>query len=362
MRQITVDFKTSPIEAGYLGEHNATELVLVKPTDITGTMYSVAFMTNGEVIHSKFFGADEEIRVALWQQLTQDNNLYIQLEAYNENGDYLGKSATIRLVLSNSVHGVDIIADADNADVYSEIALNTRFRETLKDNVDTLDKLTTSLDGKLLFDGQLIEGTGGVSGTLDIEVKVDTEDEYILSLSTPDETLTTPNLKGKDGEKGDKGKSAYQSAVDGGYMGTEEEFNSLLANIKRPTAVFEFEGSTESFAAADAINSNDLLIGDFYMEANIPVGVEIKSIEFMYDEDIGWVDIREMQTVDGAAYTLSMHRTFLSDRICDPGITCFAIVTFIQSANFIFEAAHAGQDGKFRITYYTDNIGGENNA
>ena len=212
MRQITVDFKTSPIEAGYLGEHNATELVLVKPTDITGTMYSVAFMTNGEVIHSKFFGADEEIRVALWQQLTQDNNLYIQLEAYNENGDYLGKSATIRLVLSNSVHGVDIIADADNADVYSEIALNTRFRETLEDNVDTLDKLTTSLDGNLLFNGKLIEGTGGVSGTLDIEVKVDTEDEYILSLSTPDETLTTPNLKGKEGKQG----------VSGVYVGTGE--------------------------------------------------------------------------------------------------------------------------------------------
>ncbi len=131
---------------------------------------------------------------------------------------------------------------------------------------------------------------------------------------------------------------------------------------ERPTAEFEFEGSTDSFAAADAINGNDVLIADFYMEANIPVGVEIKSIEFMYDEDIGWVDIREMQTVDGAAYTLSMHRTFLSDRIYDPGITCFAIVTFIESANFIYEAAHAWQNGKFRITYYTDNIGGENNA
>ena len=34
------------------------------------------------------------------------------------------------------------------------------------------------------------------------------------------------------------GKSAYQYAVDGGYTGTEEEFNTLLANVSpAPKAV-----------------------------------------------------------------------------------------------------------------------------
>lgn len=157
MRHIMIDFNTSPIEAGYLGEHNATEIVVVKPVDLSGDMYSVAFMTNGEVIHSKYFSDDEEIRVALWQQLTQDNDLFVQLEAYDGNGNYLGKSSTVKLLLSNSVHGTDIIADTDNPDVYSEIALNSWFRETLEDNADTLDKLSTSEDGKLLFDGNPIE-------------------------------------------------------------------------------------------------------------------------------------------------------------------------------------------------------------
>ena len=131
--------------------------------------------------------------------------------------------------------------------------------------------------------------------------------------------------------------------------------------FERPTAVFEYEGGISNFAQPD-MAGNDLLIADLYMDANIPIGAEIKSIEFMYDEEIGWVDIREMQTVDNTPYILSLHRTFLSDPIFDPGITCFAIITFISECNYLYEAAHADLYGKIRITYYTDNIGGENNA
>lgn len=184
MRHLIIDFNTSLIEAGYLGEHNATELVIVKPVDVIGAMYSVAFMTNGEVIHSKFFDADEDIRVPLWQQLTQDYELGVQLEAYDEQGDYLGKSAMITLLFGGSAHGTDVIADADNPDVYSEIALNTWFRETLEDNVDTLDKLSTSDEGKLLFDGKLIEGSSGgnnngeVSSDLVEQIEANTENRH----------------------------------------------------------------------------------------------------------------------------------------------------------------------------------------
>lgn len=36
---------------------------------------------------------------------------------------------------------------------------------------------------------------------------------------------------GQAGAKGDPGKSAYQSAVDGGYTGTEQEYNAIFASI-----------------------------------------------------------------------------------------------------------------------------------
>lgn len=182
MRQITVDFSspTSPLFAGYIGEHNATELITTKPEELSGEMYSLAFMTNGEVIHSKFFSADEEIRVLLWKQLTQENILYVQLEAYKENGAYLGKSAKVKLLLSNSVHGTDVVADMDNPDIYAEIAQNSLFRESLENNVNTLDKLTTSKDGKLLFNGEELEGGARVTDHSELTGR-DIENQHPIS-------------------------------------------------------------------------------------------------------------------------------------------------------------------------------------
>jgi hypothetical protein len=183
MRQITVDLATysHPLFAGYVGEHNATEITVIKPDELSGAMYSIAFATNGEVIHSQYFSDDEEIKVTLWQQLTQDNEICVQLEAYDEVGKYLGKSAVAKLVLSNSAHGIDVIADTDNPDVYSEIAQNSWFRETLEDNVETLDKLTTSALGDLLFDGKPVgggSGGGGISDELYQEIVANTEKRH----------------------------------------------------------------------------------------------------------------------------------------------------------------------------------------
>ena len=55
---------------------------------------------------------------------------------------------------------------------------------------------------------------------------------------------------GQDGQKGDTGKSAYQSAVDGGYTGTEAEFNEELADI--PAAAAAAGTSAAAAAAAQA--------------------------------------------------------------------------------------------------------------
>jgi hypothetical protein len=37
--------------------------------------------------------------------------------------------------------------------------------------------------------------------------------------------------KGETGEKGADGKSAYEQAVDGGFIGTEQEFTDALNNL-----------------------------------------------------------------------------------------------------------------------------------
>lgn len=245
MRQIAIDFKTSPIEAGYLGEHNATEIVVAKPSDLSGLQFSVAFQTNGEVIHSKYFSADEEIRVSLWQQLTQDNVLGVQLESYDENGAYIGKSATVRLLLKNSVHGTDVVADADNPDVYSEIAQNSSFRETLEDNLNTLDKLTTSETGKLLFDGKLIEGSGCGSGGGEVsselieQIEANTEARHIHTnkatldrLGVSAENVLTFDGKEVGTEGGGSGGAVNVSAL-------APQIVATLLTTSRTPAVFE---------------------------------------------------------------------------------------------------------------------------
>ena len=254
MRQITVDFtsQTYPLFAGYLGEHNATELIAVKPVDMSGAMYSLAFMTNGEVIHSKYFSADEEIKVALWQQLTLDNDLYVQLEAYDDNGDYLGKSTTAKLVLSNSVHGTDMVADADNPDVYSEIAQNSAFRETLEDNVETLDKLTTSALGDLLFDGKPVgdgSGGGGISDELYQEIVANTEARH-----------THENKDVLDGLSADGESLMFNGKGIGG--GAEIDLELLPAQIV--ASLLSKANVTTVFGTPEEISADDIYTNFFY--------------------------------------------------------------------------------------------------
>lgn len=50
-------------------------------------------------------------------------------------------------------------------------------------------------------------------------------DQYV------DSGVSALGKDGKPGPQGEPGKSAYQSAVDGGYTGTEEEFNTDIAGI-----------------------------------------------------------------------------------------------------------------------------------
>lgn len=69
--------------------------------------------------------------------------------------------------------------------------------EHTHNNKGVLDNLADD-NGTLTYNGEPIGG----SSSLDIEVKTDTEDEYVLELTTPNETITTSNLKGKQGVSG----------------------------------------------------------------------------------------------------------------------------------------------------------------
>lgn len=143
-------------------EHNATDLVITPPAIFAEneavTSYIIAFATGGMIIHSEPFDKAETLSVPLWQQLTMQPVLGVQLEAYDNAGEFIGKSEYISgLRFLPSACGNDTPADTDNPDLISEF-LRTKHAHS---NLGVLDKLSEDENGTLLHDGEII-GSGGV--------------------------------------------------------------------------------------------------------------------------------------------------------------------------------------------------------
>ncbi len=200
MRKITIDFANCSCSkvAGYLGEKNATELKIIKPADLSGSKFLVAFMISGEVLRSKLFEADEEIKVKLWKQLTQDTTLYVQLESYDESEDYLGKSAVAKLVFQKSLNGSDAVTDTDDEDLISDITANTTMRKKLADNADVLVKFCVSDSGEILFDGKQIGNGNNSDGFSPIVNATEIEGGHRVTITDAEGKKSFDILDGKD--------------------------------------------------------------------------------------------------------------------------------------------------------------------
>lgn len=195
----------------------------------------------------------------------------------------------------------------------------------------------------------------------------DGKENLIMKSERIDNLLFDASVEGEEYNGAEESNLGAQVAANTAKLtdfSTDENGNLLYkgnpVSSERPTAEFEFEGDMELFITPDAPNGNDFIVGDFGIEANIPVGAEIKAIEFMLDETVGWFDIREMNTIDGVPYILNMYRTFDGANIYNEGYTFYAIVSFIEAVNFIYNAVQSYQNGHIKITYYTD--GGESDA
>lgn len=166
IRRITIDFTAeNPVGqrvGGYLGEHNATELLIIPPPEMTEnaavTAYAAVFTTGGKRIVSRTYGNSEEICVPIWQQLTQNPVLNVQLEAYDGDGELVAKSPMVYLALLPAARGAETETDYGSNGIAAEIAENTKLRHK-HDNKTVLDKLGS--DGNsLTYDGQPIKGGG----------------------------------------------------------------------------------------------------------------------------------------------------------------------------------------------------------
>lgn len=164
IRRITIDFTAeNPVGqrvGGYLGEHNATELLIIPPPEMTEnaavTAYAAVFTTGGKRIVSRTYGSSEAICVPIWQQLTQNPVLNVQLEAYDDGGELVAKSQLVYLALLPAARGTDAETDYGENGIAAEIAANTKSRHE-HGNKPVLDRLGIGNSTKLTLDGKTVE-------------------------------------------------------------------------------------------------------------------------------------------------------------------------------------------------------------
>ena len=167
MRKFTIDFtaeNTLPDGSilGKQGEHNATELIIVPPSEMTDcedvTSYRIAFgLTNCRCVHSETLEKAAEVSMLLFSQITSSESVEIQLEGYGADGNLVMKSTTVnKLKFLPSVCGKETGADGNSQSMSNEVNQNTAARHN-HENKDVLDGL--SADGEsLMFNGKSIGG------------------------------------------------------------------------------------------------------------------------------------------------------------------------------------------------------------
>lgn len=163
MRELTVDFNSeNPLqggnEAGYIGENNATKLIIKPSAEMLGSgssFFVVAFLSKGDIFRTEQFEPAEEIEVMLGAHLTRDHYLSMQLEGYSEEDLLVCKSPMIsKIHFMPSISGNESEIDADDFLIGAQVALNSNARHS-HENAEVIDTLSEN-DGKLLYNGKKV--------------------------------------------------------------------------------------------------------------------------------------------------------------------------------------------------------------
>lgn len=161
MRELTIDFNLeNPLsggcEAGFIGENNATKLIIRPSSEILGSGCSflvAVFLTKGEIFRSEHFEPAETLEIMLGSHLTQEHFLSVQLEGYSEENMLLCKSPMVsKIQLMPSISGSESEIDADNYLLKTQIMLNSECRHN-HGNSEVIS-LFDEKENKLMYKGK----------------------------------------------------------------------------------------------------------------------------------------------------------------------------------------------------------------
>lgn len=164
MREVRIDFTKNEYlpdgrDIGRIGEHNATNLVITPPqemTDCAGIQSLIAvFAGDGKLFRTEQYPKEAQITVPLCSPLTQSHSLSFQLEGYGSDGNLIVKSPLITgLRLLPSADGDEADFESSDSGLIAEISANTLARHT-HENADVLGKFGEN-NGVPTYDGQPI--------------------------------------------------------------------------------------------------------------------------------------------------------------------------------------------------------------
>lgn len=160
MRQCRLNFADNryDCEAGIIGEHYATELIVTPPAIMpTEAVYRLCFEPGGlsEIILQTTDGA---FSYPLPSAVTATPYCCVTLIGY-VGSEQIYKSRMVRLHFSQTADG-DADIDPQQPGIIAEVNRNTAARHS-HDNKSVLDKFAESKDGKPTYGGEALGGGGG---------------------------------------------------------------------------------------------------------------------------------------------------------------------------------------------------------
>ena len=276
MRTLKIDFTSAKVlpegnDAGYIGEHNATQLVITPPIEMSEcesiATYVVAFTTGGGVLHSDNILKTDEITVSLTSKLTTDYYLGVQLEGYDSEGELVVKSPLVtQLQLSPSARGTGAESDSGSINGNSPVISGHAH-----ENKDTLDLIGMDEKG-LTFNGQKVGGAvigskyyenNWVNGSVTADMITSPSVIFFINEQYPENRIITDISVRfeKDGEIRD-------------YSFFEMMFNSLISALSCITFVKNplYEENTDMYAIANITNIGGSKDSPFYYSVSFADG------------------------------------------------------------------------------------------
>ena len=188
MRQCRLNFAEHryDCEAGIVGEHNATELIITPPAIMPDeAVYRLCFEPGGvsEIISKR---SDGTLAYPLPAAVSATAFCCVTLIGYIGN-EQVYKSRMVQLHFCRAADG-DADIDPQQPGIVAEVNQNTAARHS-HDNKPVIDLLTADDTGTLLYDGKAISG-GGSTGTELFIVNVQVQSGAEYTIISHDKTYT----------------------------------------------------------------------------------------------------------------------------------------------------------------------------